>query len=371
MLTSQHPEILISMQVIKQDTNTHIIYWLAILIATIFTMIVVGGITRLTDSGLSMVEWRPLLGTLPPMTDAEWQRVFSIYKEYPQYQLVNRGMSMEEFQFIFYWEWGHRVLGRFIGVLFAIPFLYFLIRGMVPSALKSKLWVALFLGGAQGLMGWYMVKSGLVDEPLVSHYRLAAHLSLALIIFAYLSWLLLDQLNLEQKPISAKFRVVLNAFSVLLVVQIVYGAFVAGNRAGFGYNTYPMMNDVWLPEIAMSLSPLWHNLVDNNAMLQFIHRWLAVVVLGFATWLVWIANTQEDRRIKISANMLLGAVIGQFLLGVLTLIYVVPVSLGSIHQAGACVVVLCLVVLQYRAMAEAKVTVSTTEASAAIPQAGG
>ena len=359
------------MQDLNKHSNKPIIYWLVILIATIFTMIVVGGITRLTDSGLSMVEWRPLLGTLPPMTDAEWQRVFSIYKEYPQYQLVNRGMSLEEFQFIFYWEWGHRVLGRFIGVLFAIPFFFFLLRGMVPKALQPKLWVALFLGGAQGLMGWYMVKSGLVDEPLVSHYRLAAHLSLALIIFAYLSWLLLEQLDIEKKPTSAKFRGVLNTFTVLLIVQIIYGAFVAGNRAGFGYNTFPMMNDVWLPEIAMSLSPFWHNLVDNNAMLQFIHRWLAVVILGFTLWLVWLANTQEDRRIKISTNMLLGAVIAQFLLGVFTLIYVVPISLGSIHQAGACVVVLCLVTLQYRSVADAKVKVVDQSAGTAVPQAGG
>lgn len=331
-----------------QDTNRAIFYWLVILIATIFTMIVVGGITRLTDSGLSMVEWRPLLGTLPPMSDVEWQRVFSIYKEYPQYQLVNRGMSMDEFKFIFYWEYGHRVLGRLIGVMFALPFFYFLIRGMVPNQLKMKLWIALFLGGAQGLMGWYMVKSGLVDEPLVSHYRLAAHLSLALVIFAYLSWLLLEVMDIEKHQVSSRFNIVLNTFIVLLVLQIVYGAFVAGNRAGFGFNTYPLMNGDWLPDVALSLAPFWHNLLDNNAMLQFIHRWLGALVLGFSAFLVWLAMKGESRRIKISANMLFGAVVVQFLLGVFTLLYVVPISLGSIHQAGACVVVLCLVVLKYR-----------------------
>ena len=324
------------------------IYWLVALIATIFTMIVVGGITRLTDSGLSMVEWRPILGTLPPMSEAEWQRVFEIYKDYPQYQLVNRGMSLEDFQFIFFWEYGHRLLGRLIGVMFALPFFYFLIRGLVPANLKLKLWIALFLGGAQGLMGWYMVESGLVNEPLVSHFRLAAHLSLALIIFAYLNWLLLEVLAVERKAVSSSFKVILNAFTVILVLQILYGAFVAGNRAGFGFNTYPMMNGVWLPDLAVSMVPFWHNLVDNNAMLQFIHRWLAVIVLLLAGALAWLGTSREDRKIKISSHMLLGAVIGQFILGVLTLLYVVPVSLGSIHQAGACVVVLCLVVLQFR-----------------------
>lgn len=331
-----------------QETQRAMIYWLLILIATVFTMIVVGGITRLTDSGLSMVEWRPLLGTLPPMTDAEWQRVFSIYKEYPQYQLVNRGMSLEEFKFIFYWEYGHRALGRLIGLMFALPFFFFLIRGMVPDNMKLKLWIALFLGGSQGLMGWYMVKSGLVDEPLVSHYRLAAHLSLALIIFAYLTWLVLELLKPERFHVSSLFKSLLNAFTILLILQIVYGAFVAGNRAGFGFNTYPLMNGDWLPEVALNIAPLWHNFVDNNAMLQFIHRWLGALVLLVAGGLAWIAATRENRRIKISAFMLLGAVVVQFALGVLTLVYVVPLSLGSIHQAGACVVVLCLVVLHYR-----------------------
>ncbi len=333
-----------------QDSNKALIYWLVALIATVFTMIVVGGITRLTESGLSMVEWRPLLGTLPPMTDAEWQRVFTIYKDFPQYQLVNRGMSMEEFQYIFYWEYGHRLLGRLIGVMFALPFFFFLLRGMIPDNLKLKLWIALALGGAQGLMGWYMVKSGLVDEPLVSHYRLAAHLSLALIIFAYLTWLLLGLLATERFAVSGRFRLWLNLFTAALILQILYGAFVAGNRAGFGYNTYPLMNGELIPEIAYSLSPMWHNFLDNNAMLQFIHRWLGALVLVGAGLLAWLAVTSESRRIKVSSMMLLGAVVAQFILGVFTLIHVVPVSLGSIHQAGACVVVFCLIVLRYRAI---------------------
>lgn len=311
-------------------------------------MIVVGGITRLTESGLSMVEWRPLLGTLPPLTDAEWQRVFLEYKQYPQYLLVNRGMSMEEFQYIFYWEYGHRVLGRLIGLLFAIPFFFFLFSGRIASDLKPKLWIALFLGGSQGLMGWFMVKSGLVDEPLVSHYRLAAHLGLALIIFAYLNWLVLGQLQVSRVAVSPVFNRLLWVFLGALVLQIVYGAFVAGNRAGYGFNTYPLMNGQFIPEVATSLAPFWHNLLDNNAMLQFVHRWLGALVLGLAFVLAIVAFMREVSTIRWMALALVGSVIGQFILGVLTLIYVVPVSLGSIHQAGACIVVLATVVLIYR-----------------------
>jgi cytochrome c oxidase assembly protein subunit 15 len=331
-----------------QQTNRAITYWLVVLCAAVFTMIVVGGITRLTESGLSMVEWRPLLGTLPPLTDAEWQRVFLEYKQYPQYLLVNRGMSMEEFQYIFYWEYGHRVLGRLIGLLFAIPFFFFLFSGRIASDLKPKLWIALFLGGSQGLMGWFMVKSGLVDEPLVSHYRLAAHLGLALIIFAYLNWLVLGQLQVSRVAVSPVFNRLLWVFLGALVLQIVYGAFVAGNRAGYGFNTYPLMNGQFIPEVATSLAPFWHNLLDNNAMLQFVHRWLGALVLGLAFVLAIVAFMREVSTIRWMALALVGSVIGQFILGVLTLIYVVPVSLGSIHQAGACIVVLATVVLIYR-----------------------
>lgn len=336
------------MQSVTQQTNRAITYWLIVLCATVFIMIVVGGITRLTESGLSMVDWRPLLGTLPPLNDAEWQRVFLEYKQYPQYQLVNRGMSMEEFQYIFYWEYGHRVLGRLIGLMFALPFFYFLFAGKIASDLKPKLWIALLLGGSQGLMGWFMVKSGLVDEPLVSHYRLAAHLCLALIILGYLCWLILGQLRVSRHTVSPLFNRLLWVFVAVLGLQIVYGAFVAGNRAGYGFNTYPLMNGQFLPEVALSLAPVWHNFLDNNAMLQFIHRWLGATVLGFAFALAAVAFLRETAAVRWLVVGLVALVIGQFLLGILTLIYVVPVSLGSIHQAGAALVVLAVVTLIYQ-----------------------
>ena len=331
-----------------QQSNRAILYWLVILCVTIFTMIVVGGITRLTESGLSMVEWRPLLGTLPPLNEAEWQRVFTEYKQYPQYQLVNHGMSLDEFKYIFYWEYGHRVLGRLIGVMFALPFFYFLLAGKIAPDLKPKLWIALALGGMQGLMGWFMVKSGLVDEPLVSHFRLAAHLGLALIIFAYLSWLVMAQMQVTRLAISSSFNRWLWILAALLVLQIVYGAFVAGSRAGYGFNTYPLMNGEWLPDLALSHVPYWYNFFENKAMLQFIHRWLGAALLVVTVLVAILAFIREQPAVKVMATILLAAILGQFLLGILTLIYVVPVSLGSIHQAGACIVVLAVVAMFYR-----------------------
>lgn len=314
-------------------------------------MIVVGGITRLTESGLSMVEWRPLFGTLPPLSESEWQRVFMEYKNYPQYQLMNAGMSLEAFKYIFYWEYGHRLLGRVIGVMFAIPFFFFLFTGQIEASLKPKLWVALGLGGMQGLMGWYMVKSGLIDEPLVSHYRLAAHLCLALLIFAYLSWLVLGQLQVSRINVSRLFNRTVLLFTGLLIIQIVWGAFVAGNRAGYGFNTYPLMNGQWLPDVALSLIPIWQNFLDNNAMLQFIHRWVGAAVLLVAISLLLIALLREQTTVKVMVVVLLTVVLLQFFIGVMTLLYVVPIGLGSLHQAGACVVVLALVVLFYRTRA--------------------
>ncbi|MFT4676698.1 MAG: cytochrome c oxidase assembly protein subunit 15, partial [Candidatus Azotimanducaceae bacterium] len=308
----------------------------------------VGGITRLTESGLSMVEWRPLLGAFPPTSDAEWQRVFAAYQNYPQYQLVNQGMTLDAFKTIFYWEYGHRILGRIIGVMFALPFFFFLFTGKIENSLKPKLWIALLLGGSQGLMGWYMVKSGLVDEPLVSHFRLAAHLSLALVIFAYLIWLVMDQTNLARLQVSKLYRRTALLFAGLLTIQIVYGAFVAGNRAGYGFNTYPLMNGEWLPEIALNLLPFWHNLIDNNAMLQFIHRWLGALVMATVLMLFAIAWRIEEAKVRALTSVLLLVVILQFVIGVMTLIYVIPIGLASFHQAGACIVVLTIVVLLHR-----------------------
>ncbi|MFT7688607.1 MAG: cytochrome c oxidase assembly protein subunit 15 [Candidatus Azotimanducaceae bacterium] len=330
------------------QNNRAIIYWLIIVSFTIFCMIVVGGVTRLTESGLSMVEWRPLLGIIPPISEADWQAVFTAYQNFPQYQTVNHQMDLEEFKFIFYWEYGHRVLGRFIGIIFFVPFILFLVLKKVPKNMVLKLWIGLFLGGLQGLMGWYMVKSGLVDIPRVSHYRLAAHLILALVILCYLTWLILDLL--EQKrfdPLPLWFRRLASLTFVLISFQILYGAFVAGSRAGYGYNTFPLMNGEFMPEAMWQLTPIWLNWLENNASLQFVHRWLGAVVLLVSVIIGAYAFRSEDRRFRACGLTLLFVVLAQFIIGVLTLVKVVPVGLGSIHQAGACIVLVSILCLVY------------------------
>ncbi len=299
-----------------------------------------------------MVDWRPVMGIVPPMGDLEWQQEFDKYKNFPQFQKVNVDMTLEEFRSIFYWEYGHRVLGRLIGIMFFLPFVVFLLMGRIPRPLQPKLWFALFLGGLQGLMGWYMVKSGLIDEPRVSHFRLAAHLVLALLILAYLSWLVLGLLEVKPVPCSTGLRRLGWTFAALLGVQIVYGAFVAGNRAGYGFNTFPMMNGEWLPDLALQMQPFWHNLVDNNAMLQFIHRWVGASVLLLAGVLFWQARAVANRQLTLTTFVLLVAVIAQFLLGVMTLLHVVPIGLASLHQAGACVLVVATIVMLYSTKAE-------------------
>ena len=330
------------------QNNRAIIYWLVIVCLTIFCMIVVGGVTRLTESGLSMVEWRPLIGIIPPIGDAEWQAVFSAYQNFPQYQTVNHTMNIEEFRSIFYWEYGHRVLGRLIGIIYFVPFLLFLAFKMVPKNMVLKLWIGLVLGGLQGLMGWYMVKSGLVDVPRVSHYRLAAHLILALVILCYLTWLILDLLEKRQfDQVPSWFRRLANITFALISLQILYGAFVAGSRAGYGYNTFPLMNGEFMPDAMWQLTPMWLNWLENNTTLQFVHRWLGTFVLLLSIVLGGFAFRSEDSRFRACGMVVMFTILAQFFLGVLTLVKVIPIGLASFHQAGACVVLISILCLVY------------------------
>jgi len=331
-------------------SNRAVIYWLLIVCFTVFCMIVVGGITRLTDSGLSMVEWRPLIGIIPPIGEVEWQSVFTAYKNYPQYQTVNQGIDLEAFKSIFYWEYGHRVLGRMIGIIFFLPFVILLALKKVPENMVGRLWVGLLLGGLQGLMGWYMVKSGLVDIPRVSHFRLAAHFILALAILAYLTWLILDLWEAERfTNVSSSFRGLVYILSVVLFFQFLYGAFVAGSRAGYGYNTFPLMNGEFMPDIVWQLNPLWLNWVENNAMLQFVHRWLGAMVLFLTTVIAALALRHNDSVLRFWVSILVLGVFVQFTLGVFTLLQVVPIGLASLHQAGGCFVLIVLVCIFYKA----------------------
>lgn len=323
-----------------------IVAWLGVVCATVWVMIIVGGVTRLTGSGLSMVDWRPIMGIIPPLNESEWQAAFDAYRQFPEYQQVNRGMSLEAFKGIFFWEYAHRVLGRMIGIIYFVPLVLLWALGHVEQRYRVRLVVALFLGGLQGLLGWYMVKSGLIDVPRVSHYRLAAHLSLAMFIMCYLFWLILDLADVPRQAVTPRTRRLVYAVTGAVVLQILYGAFTAGLRAGYGYNTWPLMNGEFMSTAVFFMEPLWINFFESGATVQFIHRWLAVVVLGLAVWL-WLSARQESRQMAWAAALLLGAILVQFAIGVLTLVHVVPVSLGTLHQGWAVTVLLALVYMTY------------------------
>ena len=300
-------------------------------------MVVLGGFTRLTGSGLSMVDWRPLMGILPPLSDAEWQRVFEMYRESPEYKMVNAGFGIEGFKGIFWLEYLHRLLGRLIGLVFFVPFVFFLIKGYVVRREWPKYLLMFVLGGMQGLLGWYMVQSGLVNVPQVSQYRLTAHLVAAFLIYAYMFWVAMSLLfpapqNAPRHPWYGK---TLGLF-VLLSVTIISGGFVAGLKAGKIYNTFPMMGDYWVPPGLMALEPIWRNFFDNMTTVQFDHRLLAITTFALVV-AYWFGARSVDlpTRARPAANALLHTAIVQVVLGVATLLFAVPVVLGAAHQGVA------------------------------------
>ena len=334
--------------------HRQVIIWLMICATMVFTMVILGGAVRLTGSGLSMVEWRPLMGILPPLSDQAWNRVFDLYRQFPEYQLVNRGMTMEAFRFIFYMEYFHRLLGRLVGLVFAIPFFYWLARGVLPGWLRSRLWLALLLGAAQGLLGWYMVKSGLVEDPHVSQYRLTAHLMLAVFIYF---WLLVLAFRLmwggKPFPLFQRLQDRLSqwaiALMILLFAMIGTGGFMAGTRAGFIYNTWPKMGDSWMPGQVWALAPWWRNLTENPMGIQFVHRWLAALVLISVTgYALWVIRRVPLAEAKILAWLLMVVVLGQVMLGIATLLQGVPPAYGVAHQGGALVLMGLVVCLRER-----------------------
>jgi heme a synthase len=311
--------------------------WLLACAALVFAMVVVGGVTRLTHSGLSIVEWQPIVGAVPPLDDSQWRETFGKYQQTPEYEQVNRGMTLEEFKRIFWWEYAHRLLGRLIGVVFFVPLAWFWVRRRIPRALLPRLAGIFVLGGLQGALGWYMVQSGLVDDPRVSQYRLAAHLGLAAAIYAAIVWTALDLLYPRSVPAAAprlaRFSFVLVA---LVFVMMLSGALVAGIRAGLAYNTFPLMNGHVLPPEAFALEPRALNFFSNMALVQFDHRaiaWLlAVLVPGF--W--WhVRRSASPARAKRSCDLLLALLAVQIGLGIATLLLAVPVPLAAAHQAGA------------------------------------
>lgn len=318
--------------------NNKVIYWLLTGCLLIFIMVIVGGITRLTHSGLSISNYKLISGTIPPMNDVEWQEAFDLYKQYPEYQKLNNHFTIEDFKDIYFWEWLHRVIGRFIGVVFIIPFVYFLIRKQLSKPTIKKSLILLALGGFQGFLGWYMVKSGLVDRPDVSHYRLAAHLSTAFITCAYTFWVVLDILFPDKKTINRSFRNLVRLSLGILILQIIYGAFVAGLDAGFIHNHWPMMSEgKFIHEtVYIEQSPVIKNFFEGKSGVQFVHRILAYIIV-FLVFLIWKKSKKiELTKYQTTSIQILITLIGlQFLLGVLTIMMQVPVWLGVAHQIGA------------------------------------
>lgn len=308
--------------------------------ALVFLILVIGGITRLTGSGLSMTDWKPIMGSIPPVTEAQWQDAFEQYKQFPEYKEKNGGMSLAEFQYIFFWEYLHRMLGRLLGVVFLVPFAWFLIRRKFSRKQFLRATLLLTLGIGQGLMGWFMVQSGLIDIPEVSHYRLAAHLLLAFIIFGCCVWfaLDLDSVNYERVNRGKELNYWLNLFLGVLVLQIVWGAFTAGLHAGHVYNSFPKMYQFWFPPEMLIMEPAIRNFFENMTAVQWVHRVLATV-LGCMGIMIWIRSF----FLKTSATEkkwllgLFGVVLLQYAIGVFTLIYHVPIWLGVLHQAMAMV----------------------------------
>lgn len=343
---------------ILQDRRA-IALWLAACVALVAMMVVLGGYTRLSGSGLSITEWKPIHGVIPPLGAGEWEEEFAAYRASPQYIKINSGMSLEEFKRIYWPEYLHRLLGRIIGLTVLAPLIFFALRRSISIRFALRIAFITALGGLQGLVGWLMVESGLSHHPYVSHVRLALHLSIAFAILGLLLWSYLDarepppQASLFPKAgknIPTNLRRRLNLWFFLLCLQIIYGALVAGMHAGLIYNTYPTMNGQWIPDGLLRLDPLPRNAVENVTFVQFTHRWLAVlVVVVFLLW--WQAARRHGAHLSRLCTAIAAAIILQITLGILTLLHMVPLTLALLHQALAMVLFGLAVVLLYRVYA--------------------
>jgi cytochrome c oxidase assembly protein subunit 15 len=326
--------------VLDKKTKRLVLIWLAAVAFLIASTVVVGGITRLTNSGLSITEWKPIMGAIPPLNENDWNEAFQKYQQIPEFQIEHNHFDLEDFKFIFFWEYLHRNLGRLIGLVVMIPFFFFLFTKKLPKSLLSRIAIGILLGGLQGALGWFMVSSGLSERVDVSHYRLAAHLLLAFVIFVYFIYLILDIVYSEhlsiQKNDSAQvksLRKVVGGFHGILTLQIVYGAFVAGLRAGYGHNTYPLMNGSFFPVDGLSIEPIWRNFFENPSTVQFVHRWLGALLVIYVLRIFLIArkvalNPMQRHAVRILA----GAITAQFLLGVATVVFHMPMAVASAHQ---------------------------------------
>lgn len=308
--------------------------WLYAVAALIVAMVVVGGVTRLTESGLSITQWKPISGIVPPLTAGQWEAEFANYRRIPEYQQLNRGMSLAGFQAIFFWEYLHRALGRVIGLAFALPLAWFALHRRVPPGYGWRLAALLALGGLQGAIGWWMVVSGLSVRTDVSHIRLAVHLATALFILAGIVWTARDLDALATTPLArpARLRPGAAAVLALLAVQIVFGAFTAGLDAGYAFASWPLMGDAWFPAGVPMLAPAWRNAIDNPVVVQFVHRWLAFAAAAALGWLAWRAARQGAHRAAVAVVVLVTL---QIVLGIATLLTGVEIVVAVSHQANA------------------------------------
>ncbi|WP_309642383.1 COX15/CtaA family protein [Flavobacterium sp.] len=320
--------------------NKSVIVWLLSGCVLVFIMVVVGGITRLTNSGLSMTDWHLMTDTFPPLTEAKWNETFEQYKQFPEYQKINihNDFSLSDYKFIYFWEWFHRLIGRVIGLVFIVPFVYFLIKKKIDNATLQKCYILLGMGALQGFFGWFMVKSGLVDNPDVSHFRLSLHLTFAFLTFAYTLWVALDLMYPERKEAVVSLQKIARIALVFLLIQIIYGGFVAGLNAGLIHNHWPLMSDgQWMHDSVSLEKDTWLlRFTEGKSGVQFVHRTMAYVVVGLIVFLYF-----KSRQYSLSTqqkNGLIGLifiVLLQFSLGVFTLLYSVPLWLGLTHQVMA------------------------------------
>jgi cytochrome c oxidase assembly protein subunit 15 len=317
--------------------------WLLVCCAFLFAIVVVGGVTRLTHSGLSITEWQPIVGTLPPLGEAQWNEAFLKYQATPEYRQVNPGMTLEAFKGIFWWEYFHRLLGRAIGVVFLLPLLWFVVRRRIPSGVAPKLFGIFLLGALQGALGWYMVQSGLIDDPRVSQLRLTAHLGLAFLIFAAMLWTALSLLDPPDRPWPARPAALVRfagALVLLVFIMVLSGGLVAGTRAGLAFNSFPLMNGHFVPPGIMAIDPWYLNFTHNVATVQFDHRliaWALALSVPLFWWRVRAAP-EVSKRARTGADLLLGILAVQIGLGIGTLLLAVPLPLAALHQAGAVLV---------------------------------
>ena len=348
------------------EIPSHVRKWLITLAILVITMITVGGATRLTGSGLSITEWQPIMGAIPPLNEAAWLMAFAKYKEIPQYIQLNKGMSLGEFQAIFWWEWGHRFLGRLIGLAFAAPLAWFWLRGKIPASMRLPLLALFALGFLQGFIGWFMVKSGLADRTSVSQYRLALHLTMA---FLLLAGLVALAVQTQSRPSLARGsgirlrtgtqfqRLAAWGLAGLILTQVMAGAFVAGLKAGLTYNTWPLMDGRLIPAGLGTLEPWFLNLFENITTVQFNHRMLAYLIVAFVIWHgLSIIRSADDERLRQSAGLLIVAVGAQVALGIWTLIAVVPLPLALAHQGMAAI--LFVIAIRHLKLVEANASVA-------------